>query len=96
MQRVIATLPKKKPAPPPAEYDMTGILPKRPTPADAMLIFLNEIEKDSAETVVQLKAVVAALESVITQLQTPKKWKFNIDRNFTTGRIQGVEAEQIE
>ena len=90
MPRVIATLPKKQPAPAPVEYDMSGLTPKRPTPAEAMLIFLNEIEKDSAETVVQLKAVVNALEAVITQLQTPKKWKFEIDRNFTTNRIQSV------
>jgi hypothetical protein len=98
MQKVIAKLTPKKEAPPPApaEYDMTGIVPKRPTPAEAMLIFLNEIEKDSAETAKQLKQVVSSLEAVIAAIKKPKKWKFNIDRNFQTGRIQGVEAEQIE
>jgi hypothetical protein len=96
MPRVIATLPKRQPAPPPAEYDMTGLAPKRPTPAEAMLIFLNEIEKDSAETAKQLKAVVNNLEAVIAAIERPKKWKFEIDRNFQTNRIQSVTAEVIE
>lgn len=26
----------------------------------------------------------------------PKKWKFNIDRNYQTGKIQGVTAEVVE
>ena len=96
MYKVIATLPKKQPAPAPVEYDMSGLTPKRPTPAEAMLIFLNEIEKDSAETAKQLKAVVNNLEAVIAAIEKPKKWKFDIDRNFQTGRIQGVTAEVIE
>jgi hypothetical protein len=94
--KVIATLPKKQPAPAPPEYDMAGILPKRPTPAEAMLISLNEIEKDSAETAKQLKQVVSSLEAVIAAIERPKKWKFNIDRNYQTGRIQEVTAEQVE
>jgi hypothetical protein len=96
MQRVIATLPKKQPSPPPQDYNMTGLTPKHPTPAEAMLIFLNEIEKDSAETAKQLKQVVSSLEAVIAAIEKPKKWKFDIDRNFKTGRIQGVTAEVIE
>jgi hypothetical protein len=96
MTRVIATLPKRQPAPPPAEYNMAGLAPKRPTPAEAILIFLNEIEKDSAETAKQLKQVVSSLEAVIAAIERPKKWKFNIDRNFQTGRIQEVTAEQVE
>ena len=96
MHKVIATLPKKQAAPHPAEYNMSGLTPKRPTPAEAMLIFLNEIERDSAETAKQLKQVVSSLEAVIAAIEKPKKWKFDIDRNFQTGRIQGVTAEQVE
>lgn len=96
MQRVIATLPKKKAPPPPAEYDVSGLEPKRPTPAEAMLVFLNEIEKDAMATVAQLKQVVSTLEAVIAAIEKPKKWKFDIDRNFQTGRIQGVTAEVIK
>jgi hypothetical protein len=32
----------------------------------------------------------------LAQPAKPKKWKFNIDRNFQTGRIQEVTAEVIE
>jgi hypothetical protein len=69
---------------------------KAPTLAEAQLIFLNEVEKNTAAAVGQLRSVVDALEAVIVQLQTPKKWKFDIDRNFQTGRIQGVTAKVIE
>jgi flagellar biosynthesis chaperone FliJ len=73
-------------------------LPKKaaPTVAEAQLIFLNEIEKSTDQSVKQLKAVVTALEAVIAQLQTPKEWTFDIDRNFQTGRIQGVTAKQVK
>jgi hypothetical protein len=57
---------------------------------------LNAIEEDSKKTVEQLKTVAEKLEAVITQLSKPKKFKFNIDRNFQTGRIQEVTAKQIE
>lgn len=32
----------------------------------------------------------------LNRLSRPKKWKFNIDRNFQTGRIQEVTAEAVE
>jgi len=32
----------------------------------------------------------------LAQPAKPKKWKFNIDRNFKTGRIQEVTAEVVE
>jgi hypothetical protein len=38
------------------------------------------------------RAIIAQLED----LKKPKKWKFEIDRNFTTNRIQGVTAEVVE
>jgi hypothetical protein len=62
----------------------------------AQLIFLDAIEKQNAATVVQLKSVVAALGNVIEVLSKPKKWKFEIDRNYTTKRIQEVTAVQVE
>jgi hypothetical protein len=62
----------------------------------AALIFLNEIEKHDSEAVELLKDVVGNLQKVISSLEKPKKWKFNIDRNFQTGRIQEVTAEQID
>ena len=62
----------------------------------AQLIFLDAIERDQAATVQQLKAVVGSLQEVIAELQKPKKWKFDIDRNYTTKMIQGVTAEQVE
>lgn len=96
MPKIIATLPKRKPAPAQPEYDMTGILPKHPTPAEAQLVFLNELEKNTDAAVKQLKAVVEQLSAVITALEKPKKWKFDVDRNHQTGRIQGVTAEVIE
>jgi hypothetical protein len=62
----------------------------------AQLIFLDAIERKNAETVKQLKAVVGALQEVIAELQKPRKWKFDIDRNFDTQRIQSVTAERVE
>jgi|WetSurMetagenome_2_1015567.scaffolds.fasta_scaffold421223_2 hypothetical protein len=92
MPRIIATLPKK----PKPEYDLTGLAPKPKTTAEAGLLFLNEIEKDAADSAKQLKKVVSTLEAVIAALEKKKKWKFNIDRNYTTGRIQEVTAELVE
>jgi hypothetical protein len=62
----------------------------------AQLIFLDAIERQNEAQVKQLKTVVTALEAVITELQKPKKWKFDIDRNYTTKLIQGVTAERLE
>jgi hypothetical protein len=62
----------------------------------AQLIFLDAIERQNAAQVKQLKNVVTALEAVIAELQRPKKWKFDIDRNFDTKLIQKVTAEQVE
>ena len=156
--KVIATLPKKiKP-----EYDVSGLEPKRPTPAEATLVFLNEIEKNTvkaaeapamlasmtetltkaiesqtgrllpqpypvaqpvdltpvvnatlavanqvlqstnkSDTVLlrQLDSLMELHRAIIAQLEklnSPKEWKFEIDRNFQTGRIQGVTAKIVE
>jgi hypothetical protein len=96
MRKVIATLPKRQEAPPPAPYNMSGLEPRPKTTAEVQLLFLNEIEKSTAAAVGQLRDVVNTLEAVIAAIEKPKKWKFNIDRNFQTGRIQEVTAEQIE
>jgi len=62
----------------------------------AQLVFLDAIERKTASQVEELKKVVKPLEAVITQLQKPKKWRFDIDRNSKTGRIEKVEAVQVE
>jgi hypothetical protein len=157
--KVIAKLPKRKPTP---EYDMTGIVPPRPTPAEATLVFLNEIEKNTVkaadaaaalltmpETLVkalemqtssllpqpypeakaidltpvvnatlslantiqqsgnksdtllgrQVESLIETNRAIIAQLEIlnkPKKWKFEIDRNYTTQRIQSIIAKEID
>jgi hypothetical protein len=157
--KVIATLPKRKPTP---EYDMTGIVPPRPTPAEATLVFLNEIEKNTVkaadaaaalltmpETLVkalemqtssllpqpypeakaidltpvvnatlslantiqqsgnksdtllarQVESLIETNRAIIAQLEILnklKKWKFEIDRNYTTQRIQSIIAKEID
>jgi hypothetical protein len=157
--KVIATLPNSKPT---TEYNMTRIVPTRPTTAEATLVFLNEIEKNTVkaadaaaalltmpETLIkaiesqtasllpqpypeakaidltpvvnatlslantiqqsgnksdtllarQVESLIETNRAIIAQLEDlkkPKKWKFNIDRNFTTNRIQSVIAEVVE
>jgi hypothetical protein len=98
MHKTIATLPPRQATHPQAECNLTGLktIPTAQRIGEAQLAFLNEIEKDGMETVKQLKAVVNTLEAVITAIEKPKRWKFDIDRNFQTNRIQSVTAEVIE
>ena len=146
--KVIATLPKK----PKPEYDVSGLEPKRPTPAEAALVFLDEIEKNTVKaaesaaallslpetltraiesqterllpkpypvtlptnfapvieslqgiqnTIVmstnristELSKVAQGYERVVEELkriERPRKWKMEIDRNYTTREVQGV------
>ena len=70
---------------------------------NATLSLANTIQQsgNKSDTVISRQAeyVVETNHAIIAQLDKmnkPKKWKFNIDRNFQTGRIQGVTAEIIE
>jgi hypothetical protein len=45
--------------------------------------------------VVAVNKVLNELSRQTTIMQQPKKWRFKIDRNYTTGLIQDVVAEQI-
>jgi hypothetical protein len=52
----------------------------------------NSLITRQSESIIELnRAIIAQLED----LKKPKKWKFEIDRNFKTGRIQSVTAEQV-
>jgi hypothetical protein len=52
----------------------------------------NTLITRQSESIIELnRAIIAQLEDI----KKPKKWKFNIDRNFKTGRIQSITAEQV-
>jgi hypothetical protein len=69
---------------------------------NATLSLANTIQisgnKSDTIMVQKIESLIETNRAIIAQLDTlnkPKKWKFNIDRNFTTGKIQDVIAEQI-
>jgi hypothetical protein len=70
---------------------------------NATLSLANTIQQsgNKSDTLIarQIEALIETNRAIIAQLEDlkkPKKWKFDIDRNFTTNRIQGVTAEVVE
>jgi hypothetical protein len=84
-----------KPYPETKAVDLTPVV-------NATLSLANTIQQSSnkSDTFLarQVESLLETNRAIIAQLENlnkPKKWNFNIDRNFTTGRIQSVTAEQV-
>ena len=70
---------------------------------NATLSLANTIQlsgnKSDTIMVQKVESLIETNRAIIAQLETlnkPKEWKFEIDRNFQTGKIQEVTAKQIQ
>jgi hypothetical protein len=84
-----------KPYPEAKAVDLTPVV-------NATLSVANTIQQsgNKSDTLLarQVESLIETNRAIIAQLEEvnkPKKWSFKIDRNFTTGKIQDVIAEQI-
>jgi hypothetical protein len=84
-----------KPYPEAKAVDLTPVV-------NATLSLANTIQQsgNKSDTLLarQVESLIETNRAIIAQLEEvnkPKKWSFKIDRNFTTGKIQDVIAEQI-
>lgn len=92
-KQTMALAPKDYPEPKP--IDLSAVVNSTLSVANTVLQSGN---KSNTILVRQVESLLESNRAIIAQLETlnkPKKWKFNIDRNFTTGLIQGVIAEVI-
>jgi hypothetical protein len=85
-----------RPLPDTKPLDFSPIIESSLNVSNTILKYGDKIEsKISGQT----KIFSDSLNTVVVELNKiskPKKWKFTIDRNFTTGKIQEVIAEQIK
>ena len=67
-------------------------VPKEPQSLQPVIEALGAVANGQ---VVAVHKVLNELSRQTNIMQQPKKWRFKIDRNYTTGLIQDVVAEQI-
>jgi ABC-type transport system involved in cytochrome bd biosynthesis fused ATPase/permease subunit len=72
--------------------------PAKPDPPQSLMPVLEALGALANALVMQTNKVMAEMVRQADRLASPppKKWRFNIDRNFQTGRIQEVTAEVVE
>jgi hypothetical protein len=68
-------------------------VPKEPQSLQPVIEALGAVANGQ---VMAANKVVGELSRQLGALSRPRKWKFDIDRNFQTGKIQGVTAEAVE
>lgn len=93
-RQTIALAPKSIPDPPP--LDLSPVVESSLNMSNTVLTSGNKIENKISE---QTKVFTESLHTVVgelTKMNEPKKWRFTVDRNFTTGKIQSIEAEIIK
>jgi hypothetical protein len=80
-----------------AVVEAIGKIPQPPR-AEPLMPVLEALGAVGNVIIVQTNKLMSELDKQAGRLipQAPKKWRFNIDRNYQTGRIQEVTAEVIE
>jgi hypothetical protein len=82
-----------------AVVEAIGKIPQPPR-AEPLMPILDALAAVGNVIIMQTNKLMSEMDKqagrLIPQPVAPKKWRFNIDRNFQTGRIQEVTAEVIE